>query len=171
MSAWVKKRKIWVKSERSCSVSFCAQSRQSSPSGTSSGIQWICCWRFQYSNAHGYSNGLYCLRASRRGMSVGSLEMRIDADADDQRTEQEEDQREPAKRARRIAFACAVGAGADDERVPEHELDEAERGNSEIEALEPGRRAAASLGDRAEKHGRAGDHRSDDDHPFDPARL
>jgi hypothetical protein len=31
------------------SVSFCAQSRQSSPSGTSSGIQWICCWRFQKS--------------------------------------------------------------------------------------------------------------------------
>ena len=28
---------------------FCAQSRQSSPSGTSSGIQWICCWRFQKS--------------------------------------------------------------------------------------------------------------------------
>jgi hypothetical protein len=29
--------------------SFCAQSRQSSPSGTSSGIQWTCCWRFQKS--------------------------------------------------------------------------------------------------------------------------
>src|SRR3954452_20856032 len=72
MSAWVKKRKICVRSERSCSVNFCAQSRQSSPRGTSSGIQWICCWRFQYSNAQGYSNGLYCLRASRRGMSVHS---------------------------------------------------------------------------------------------------
>src|SRR3954447_5454636 len=70
MSAWVKKRKIWVSSDRSWSVSFCAQSRQSSPKGTSSGIQWICCWRFQYSNAHGYSNGLYCLRASRRGISL-----------------------------------------------------------------------------------------------------
>src|SRR5688500_7846709 len=68
MSAWVKKRKIWVSRLRSPSVSFCAQSRQSSPSGTSSGIQWICCWRFQKSNAQGYSNGLYCLRASRRGM-------------------------------------------------------------------------------------------------------
>src|SRR4051812_25256957 len=66
MSAWVKKRKIWVKSERSCSVNFCAQSRQSSPKGTSSGIQWICCWRFQNSNAQGYSNGLYCLEAVRR---------------------------------------------------------------------------------------------------------
>src|SRR5688500_15239836 len=68
MSAWVKKRKIWVSRLRSPSVSFCAQSRQSSPSGTSSGIQWICCWRFHMSTAQGYSNGLYCLRASRRGM-------------------------------------------------------------------------------------------------------
>src|SRR5436190_17679496 len=71
MSAWVKKRKIWVSRLRSVGSSFCAQSRQSSPSGTSSGIQWICCWRFQYSNAQGYSNGLYCLRASRRGMVTG----------------------------------------------------------------------------------------------------
>jgi hypothetical protein len=36
--------------------------------GTSSGIQWICCWRFQKSNAQGYSNGLYCLRASNKGI-------------------------------------------------------------------------------------------------------
>src|SRR6478672_1862506 len=75
MSAWVKKRKIWVSRLRSWSVSFCAQSRQSSPSGTSSGIQWICCWRFQKSNAQGYSNGLYCLRASRRGMSVTPFDL------------------------------------------------------------------------------------------------
>src|SRR3990170_8269183 len=74
MSAWVKKRKICVSRLRSWSVIFCAQSRQSSPSGTSSGIQWICCWRFQNSNAHGYSNGLYWERDSRRGMSVGSCE-------------------------------------------------------------------------------------------------
>src|SRR5688572_31184055 len=74
MSAWVKKRKIWVRRLRSCSEIFCAQSRQSSPSGTSSGIQWICCWRFQNSNAHGYSNGLYWERDSRRGMLVGSCE-------------------------------------------------------------------------------------------------
>src|SRR5215210_653512 len=79
MSAWVKKRKIWVSNERSWSVSFCAQSRQSSPSGTSSGIQWICCWRFQNSNAQGYSNGLYCLRASRRGIGITPAEFSKDA--------------------------------------------------------------------------------------------
>src|SRR5688572_32942751 len=83
MSAWVKKRKICVSRLRSWSVIFCAQSRQSSPSGTSSGIQWICCWRFQNSNAHGYSNGLYCERDSRRGMSVGSLEIDSGGDAED----------------------------------------------------------------------------------------
>src|SRR5215213_2382245 len=83
MSAWVKKRKICVSRLRSWSVIFCAQSRQSSPSGTSSGIQWICCWRFQNSNAHGYSNGLYCERDSRRPMSVGSCEFEDDGGADD----------------------------------------------------------------------------------------
>src|SRR5205807_2140251 len=43
-------------------------------------IQWICCWRFQYSNAQGYSNGLYCLRASRRGIGYAPCELIADAD-------------------------------------------------------------------------------------------
>src|SRR5688500_8842177 len=74
MSARVKKRKICVSRWRSWSVIFCAQSRQPSPSGTSSGLQWICCWRFQNSTAHAYSKGLYWERDSRRPMSVGSCE-------------------------------------------------------------------------------------------------
>src|SRR6185503_3785718 len=91
-SAWVKKRKICVKRLRSWGESFCAQSRQSSPSGTSSGIQWICCWRFQYSNAQGYSNGLYCLRASRGGIVVTPLEFdRVDPCGDHTKADQGSD--------------------------------------------------------------------------------
>ena len=49
MSDWVKKRKIWVSRLRSLSFRLAAQSLQSSPSGTSSGIQWTCCCFFQKS--------------------------------------------------------------------------------------------------------------------------
>ena len=50
---WVKKRKICVSRFRSLSLRLVAQSLQSSPSGTSSGIQWTCCCFFQKSYAHG----------------------------------------------------------------------------------------------------------------------
>src|SRR5215210_3433703 len=109
MSAWVKKRKIWVSSERSWSVSFCAQSRQSSPSGTSSGIQWICCWRFQKSNAQGYSNGLYCLRASRRGIGSSPSEGREDVVEAEGAEEQEDGSEQPPhQRAPRGAVSLQV---------------------------------------------------------------
>jgi hypothetical protein len=50
MSDWVKKRKICVSSARSFGVTRSdAQSLRSAPSGTSSPIQWVCCWRFQNS--------------------------------------------------------------------------------------------------------------------------
>jgi hypothetical protein len=49
MSDWVKKRKIWVSRLRSPASELGAQSLQSSPSGTSFGIQWTCCCFFQNS--------------------------------------------------------------------------------------------------------------------------
>src|SRR6185503_12062768 len=142
-SACVKKRKICVKRLRSWGESFCAQSRQSSPSGTSSGIQWICCWRFQYSNAQGYSNGLYCLLATRRGMS-GSFEMLVGDERDCKRAEDEEDGGELVVRTPREALGGIVGVSAGQIRAGKEALRNADRHDAEVKASKPGRRRLAA---------------------------